>query len=70
VLFELSAPAHPRSSHQRPALAARASQVSDRLAERNRRLRQVHGQLGRAVVGLMETDLMRHKDRWAGRRAG
>jgi hypothetical protein len=38
-------------------------QVCDRLAERNRRLRQVHAQLGRVVVYLMQTDLVRHKDR-------
>lgn len=41
----------------------RTLQVSGRLAERNRRLRAAHGQLGRVVVGLMETDLVRHKDR-------
>jgi hypothetical protein len=46
-----------------PTEPGRARQVSDRLAERNRRLRGVHGQLGRVVVGLMETDLVRHKDR-------
>jgi hypothetical protein len=39
--------------------------VSDRLAERNRRLRGVHAQLARLVVGLMDTDLARRRDRWA-----
>ena len=38
-------------------------QVSDRLLEKNRRLRNVHAQLGRVVVGLMATDLVRHKDK-------
>ena len=41
----------------------RCPQVSDRLAERNRRLRQVHGQLGRIVADLVDTDLVRRKDR-------
>ena len=41
----------------------RGHQVSDRLLDRNRRLRAAHGQLARVVVGLMATDLARHKDK-------
>jgi len=41
------------------------TQVSNRLLERNRRLRGVHAQLARIVVGLMETDLVRQKVRCA-----
>lgn len=51
------------SAHAIAQIMLPGPQVSDRLAERNRRLRQVHSQLSRIVVGLMDTDLVRHKDR-------
>ena len=39
--------------------------VAHRLTERNRQLRKWHRILAGKVCGLMETDLVRHKDRWA-----
>eukprot|EP00878_Enallax_costatus_P024703 GHUV01026383.1.p1 GENE.GHUV01026383.1~~GHUV01026383.1.p1 ORF type:complete len:1576 (+),score=459.42 GHUV01026383.1:1611-6338(+) len=42
----------------------RLSAVAERLAMSNRRLRQWHSVLAGKVVGLMSTDLVRHKDKW------
>lgn len=41
-------------------------EVANKLTEKNRKLRKWHKVLGEKVMSLMNTDLIRHRDKWVG----
>ena len=54
-----------RSAAALEGYVRRLSEVADRLAGRNRRVRAVHSHLAAIVARLADTDLARRRDRWA-----